>query len=679
MFLSAQSVTDVIAHFIGYFELQVEEGRLRWDLQPFQLPPALTPEQPDLPEITPKFAAPLELSEYVPVVPYTPPMPPIVDAEMPHIAPAKVLLPKAHGDDSDAGQPHLPPFHAQIGDTEPPPFTAEPPGAVVFHVNQIALLMDNDVVSVGDTTGAPVLTPFEGQAFDAFVDAALDQAPALEATAPEHIEAIPAFMTDTVTALEDSVADTTTTPAVAAIAEDGATLHGDITATAAPDLAGNWINGAAAESVPEPLPLTQTEAPVDTVPSPEPVALDIAPPTGGSLALEAGGNIVANAATFVDAPITPATLAVMGDYHQVDAIVQTNAWSDTDTIAPSVQPLVDATEAAPTAAYNIASFNQQTLDTGATAAAENPGAMPQNWAVSTVAGDLTFAAWTTQYNFVLDNDIATLNATGLHATVTTGDNYVLNGVAFADIGRYFDMVIVAGNYYDGNFISQTNVLFDNDTILANGVCGTGSVSTGGNLLWNQASITHVGPAAIETGIPSAYADAASAITGDKYMPDSLRNDTSFEGTSLLRVLYVEGNLYDLCYVQQVNVLGDADRVALVRQQVSDALPDAHWNINTGGNLLANTASIVDYDTIGQHAFVGGSTYAHDILIQAEFVAGDDMPGLSPGHPASAPLANEAIAFLDSGADLTPSANDNLSFHIPHGDAPSLDVLHSVLA
>ena len=55
---------------------------------------------------------------------------------------------------------------------------------------------------------------------------------------------------------------------------------------------------------------------------------------------------------------------------------------------------------------------------------------------------------------------------------------------------YYDLIIVGGNIYDANIIHQLNVLVDNDMIGAvEGfeTNGEGSLSSAGNLLWNQAA------------------------------------------------------------------------------------------------------------------------------------------------------------------------------------------------
>lgn len=78
-------------------------------------------------------------------------------------------------------------------------------------------------------------------------------------------------------------------------------------------------------------------------------------PAGNSLDVAAGANVVANIATLVNTGVMTSVTAVMGDYHQIDAITQSYIYSDRDEIS-SVFTRSD--NQAETAAYNIASFQR---------------------------------------------------------------------------------------------------------------------------------------------------------------------------------------------------------------------------------------------------------------------------------------------------------------------------------
>jgi hypothetical protein len=200
------------------------------------------------------------------------------------------------------------------------------------------------------------------------------------------------------------------------------------------------------------------------------------------------------------------------------------------------------------------------------------------------------------------------------------------------------------------------------------------------LLWNSASITQVGPGNIHAGVPGDLQQAANSIaSGNHSMPDALASDAAFKGHSDINVLYVAGNVYDLNYVQQTNVLGDSDFVGLVHQQVLDATSGTDWSIDTGSNALVNTASIVDYDMVGNSTHVGGQIYSDAILIQADLVASHQPNDFLGSVPSGDAIANEAIAFLgeDSAVPLQHEPVDDLVHS--HADAPPADIMQSVLA
>ena len=71
--------------------------------------------------------------------------------------------------------------------------------------------------------------------------------------------------------------------------------------------------------------------------------------------------------------------------------------------------------------------------------------------------------WVSQYNFLSDNDAHVLSATGSYTTIVTGANMTLNSASFAELCNSYDLVMIGGSMYNGNFIFQTNILFDNDT------------------------------------------------------------------------------------------------------------------------------------------------------------------------------------------------------------------------
>jgi hypothetical protein len=220
-----------------------------------------------------------------------------------------------------------------------------------------------------------------------------------------------------------------------------------------------------------------------------------------------------------------------------------------------------------------------------------------------------------------------------------------------------------------------NVLLDDDLVGAiKGfqTNGDGTLSTSGNLLWNQATIVNIGGADRFEAMPAHYREAAANLkAGDNDLPSGVFGDDAFAGLGGLRVLYVSGDILDLQYIQQANILGDADQVALAMNSIGESYPDAEWSISTGSNALVNTAGILDLDATGK-TYVGGDQYSDEILIQAELVSSD--PNLGAQNPDV--LVNEAVAFL--GDDVAGPDDDAPSTPIAH-DAPHVDVMQTMLA
>jgi hypothetical protein len=127
--------------------------------------------------------------------------------------------------------------------------------------------------------------------------------------------------------------------------------------------------------------------------------------------------------------------------------------------------------------------------------------------------------------------------------------------------------------------------------------------------------------------------------GDKTLSSDVLNDSAFAGLTGLRVLYISGSVYDLQYVHQTNVLGDADEIALATNSVHPATDD-NWSITTGSNALINSARIVDVDP-GSKTYVGGDHYSDELLVQTDIIRTDHLLQTQDADH----LVNEAVAFL----------------------------------
>lgn len=195
-----------------------------------------------------------------------------------------------------------------------------------------------------------------------------------------------------------------------------------------------------------------------------------------------------------------------------------------------------------------------------------------------------------------------------------------------------------------------------------------AVSTGDNLAYNQASIQTIGQDT-DAAITQAYADVLDGFAaGNDEISKEVTEDPAFEGTELLRVLYIDGDFTTVNMVDQINVLGDSDQVHLARDAFAAALQE-QIKITTGSNVAANIAAIQD-NGLDSIVMAQGDTYSDALIYQANLI---DIDVLETGT-SIADLANEAVAFLtdeinaDSmGDDITAMTNDLINDSFSHSD------------
>ena len=189
-----------------------------------------------------------------------------------------------------------------------------------------------------------------------------------------------------------------------------------------------------------------------------------------------------------------------------------------------------------------------------------------------------------------------------------------------------------------NWVSQVNVMLDNDTLSCN---GAGAVELNGsdNLLYNGATINTTGVDSYGEMSDHFAAAGNSFAEGGNGLSSAVARDSVFEGTELLRVLYIEGDLTTINWVDQTNVLGDSDQVHLAMENVEEATGVAA-TVTAGSNATINLASINEYGVDSQVS-VGGDVYDDALLYQAELIdtnaapTGVDLPALT----------SEAVVFL----------------------------------
>lgn len=661
--MSLDPISEAIAHFIGLFEMAVEEARGRLDYAEFRLQADNREEAAALGSVGVSMQARHELTDYDPTNRYKPGQEPVVPLGAKNPIDAPYFWPIGDRAGFEApwplvwqGGPAL--TFAFAGGQfvlEPVPF---PPGSTAVLSKQVTRLEDNDVVM---TDGLEMDT-VEQDVIDQQLDALLAIAHALDPigarTMPENEPAIG----ELVEGFRQTAAET---------AEAGDAPG--VSITQAP--AGRFNNGEQVEELPE--LVTNLDQPDGDTPGPD-WADDrdgVSHVGGGAdedtmpLTISAGGNTLINQVTAAQSWLAAPVFAVAGDAIEVDIISQINTWRDVDTIDPAF--LWDASEQAATIGYNLATF--ETLSNPVTSATAGSGTMPEAWNITRLEGNLVFLNWFEQINMMSDNDVVTLSASGSHSMLVTGENLAYNEFSLLELGFGYDLVMVGGSVFSGNIISQMNVLFDNDVLFADGIgpaSGIGTLATGGNMLWNQASITTIGTTEMRA-MPQAYLDSVDALAGgDDWLASGVLGDALFAGLTGLNVLYIEGSIFDLQFLSQKNVLGDADQIGLFG---AAGAPAGAWDIEAGNNDLINLASIVDAGG-DQVMYLNGNHYSDALLHQAQFVSDQplDALGQMPG------LANEAVVFLADGM-IEAAADDGAGTDQAVTETVHVDVMQTMLA
>ncbi|RWI91122.1 type I secretion protein [Mesorhizobium sp.] len=656
--MQLDKMTEVISHFIGMFEISVEEARQLKTYDEFKIAAATKEETPDLPNTNVNVKAPYTLDDFDPHVPYMGVKPDLVLNTVsssfwytpPEIVQHGHLSPGHH----HFHLPHLPAFGG--GMVLP---NIEPPGAIAAYINQEIRLSDNDYVGAGGH--GLIFTPAavdDSSHLASLMNAAADVSPIDDVT----LLGTPDDMAAAVVTMGERIAAYTEDPSGEA---NVFVLHPD--ATSGPIL-GTYVNGQLVDDADAPkaedyINLLKEQHQDDEVATAGPDKDDYNTPPDSSdfmsgwgngllspcVELDTGTNTLINSAVLTNNWTTTSVVATVGNSYEINAIIQINARCDTDIVSSSLNGWKLGN--APDEAFNIAAFKHIDPSSGSVAPTAADG-FPAAWVVTQVTGDLIITNWIQQYCFMTDNDTTVMSSSGVRTSVSTGDNTAINDVSLNELGHYYDLIIIGGNIYDANIIQQMNFLIDNDLIGAvDGfqTSGEGSYSTAGNLLWNDATIINVGGQNHYEALPTSYLQAAQDFAAGKDAgPGDILNDPAFAGIGALRVLYISGDLLNVQYVSQTNVLGDSDQVALAMNQFV-AHPEAEWTVTTGGNQVANFAGIIDVDGTDK-TYVGGEHYSQEILIQADIISSD--PELGGQNPDA--LVNEAIAFLadDAGADDT---------------------------
>ena len=676
-----EKISEIIAHFIGVFEMTIDEMRLRTNYAEGAGPGADGPALPDQDAFTAAFSSDFQLKDYDPGVIYQSGSYEIEYGPTRHVG--RVLEESVEKLAAIAAKdiplPHFgDPTDIVLSD-EPELTVFAGPGSAISHVLQVNVLYDDDYLDMTNGIHAPRDTSFVIERLADFSAKAEIFTPFSSLHRIDTYDGALKIAEDIETYIQN--AQNTEDSGTTSLSTDP--THHFVTT----DLVGDdpiiYVNGKRQADIPvldDFLPdrgLAKLQEEADDSNS----SVEQTDPSGNSLDVTAGANFVVNIASVINTGVITSVTAVMGNYHQIDAVSQAFVYSDNDEIASTLRSSGHSAEEAGTIAKNIAVFENSTF--AASSHADTDAAdptFPNSWRVNVIDGDVSFVQWTEQYHFISDNDTMTVTTSGSEATVLTGGNTSINLSSFFGMGMQYDLVIIGGNVLDINSITQISLLYDNDWVRAeDGVDPGADIQTGNNLIWNFASIHNVGTGTPFEAMPDYMIEAQKAIEDrDPNMPEGLSFDVNFQGYAGLNVLYITGNLYDMTIIKQVSILGDSDDVTQAASTLLGNNPDATVTIDTGSNAVINIAEIVDYDSFGQTTYLAGQLYSDAILIQGGLVEHDAT------QPQSADdrLANEVIAFLDDddptggcSADGVINAGHDLSWSSAH----PADVMQAMVA
>ncbi len=484
--------TELIAHFIGLFEIKVDEIRLRQDYLEFRQKQPVPEDDSQAQIVVVRLQAPYQLQPYTPELEYTPLPPEPLPVSLPAVAPAAALeippLPAPALPDLPQVEPGTLPqaWSAHIGVIG---FRLSIPASVVTVTLQSARLIDDDVFDNG--LGADFIDPAALHGVLGTHSALADE---ISGFASPELPEGGAWMSlaETTLGFIDDVQAPTGSGLQVAILKGAASVGVHIDG-ASVDEAPAWSDLLPLYLQPEDDAETQTdedeESPPATPASPGTIASDgevrisrtddigarsvsdtlethdfsrdFSGYTPNPYSLEpahkvvTGANMAVNetvvASQWIDAPV----IVVRGDVALVDAISQANVLVEHDTI--DGHPVTQSS-----LAHNIAEISATSSEVSAPS--PSGGALPQTWHTVRLEADLIQVNWVKQFTFVTDFDRVEVEFSANASFLGFGENEIVNAAAFTEIGYIFDVIFVSGDMLDANIINQKNVLFDTDHI-----------------------------------------------------------------------------------------------------------------------------------------------------------------------------------------------------------------------
>jgi hypothetical protein len=339
-----------------------------------------------------------------------------------------------------------------------------------------------------------------------------------------------------------------------------------------------------------------------------------------------GSNIVVNDAVLANLDGLTNSLAVLGNYYQTSAIVQTNVFNEQDYVHVNGSAAASVS-VAPNTIQNIADFDNAASTLTSTSGTTASGL---NWTVDVLNGSLLDVHSLVQTNYLSNNDVVyQTTSTGI-SQIITGGNALVNS-SFATLAANYNLIIVEGSYHQDDLIYQTNVVLDSNFITLNGGSGTQSVIGGQNTVVNDGNITDVGSQTFQPMTKWSEGMIQELGSNQPSLQASLIEGV-FPGLSgTAHVLIVTGDYYDINYISQTNVLSDANVVSMAGS--------GNQTIVTGHDQVLNAATIIDGGSVNS-PYLQGNYYNDMILIQSNIISdGERITGNNPNH-----LAPELVAF-----------------------------------
>ncbi len=348
--------------------------------------------------------------------------------------------------------------------------------------------------------------------------------------------------------------------------------------------------------------------------------------------ISVGSDITTNDAVLANFEGLSVSLAVLGNYYQTSAIIQTNVFNGFNHVAGD-----GSTAFAPNTIQNVADFKNDVLTL--TPSGESVGTISGlNWSADVLHGSLFDIHSLIQTNYLSNNNVVYQTSYMGESQVIAGGNTLLNTALFQNLTANYDLIIVEGNYHQDNLIYQQNVLLDYNNINFNGMgYASQSASGGGNSLVNDASITDMGNHSYQAFTPDAMA-VIQALEGHAGTLDGAALLNAFPDLfGSLHVLLVTGDYYDVNYISQTNVVSNVNTVQLNGDAAAPS--GATQSVSTGHDITVNSAQIIDGGSI-ESPYLQGNYYNDMILIQTNIIGNDGkIVGQDPSQ-----LAPEIVAF-----------------------------------